>query len=126
MVNGVKTEISEIEADGRTQFVWTGLDDGDYILEESTVPAGYNKMTDLEFTVTANHTLTDITGLAADGMTADAATGTINDVVVNNTGTVLPETGGMGTMWLIFGGAMLVILAGVVMITRKKMSVYED
>ena len=46
--------------------------------------------------------------------------------IVNNTGTILPETGAMGTMWLILGGSIFVILAAVFMITRKKMSVYED
>jgi LPXTG-motif cell wall-anchored protein len=45
---------------------------------------------------------------------------------VNNTGTVLPETGAEGTFFLITGGTMLVILAAVFMITRKKMSIYED
>ena len=118
--------VSEIAASDATVFTWTGLDDGQYKLEESTVPAGYNKMDDIEFTVEAVHDLDGIDTLTAGTMTATAATGVITDDIVNNTGTVLPETGGAGTMWLIFGGAVLVMLAGVFMITRKKMSVYED
>ena len=109
-----------------SKFEWEGLDDGTYVLKETKVPAGYNKMADLTFTITAEHTFEEITLLDAGAMEENAATGVIEDIIVNNSGTVLPETGAMGTMWLIFGGAMLVIIAGVFMITRKKMSVYED
>ena len=117
--------------DDVTSFVWTGLDDGDYLLQESTVPAGYNKMSDIAFSISAIHaeadgdiTLTELDGgLIGMGV---AETGTITKAIENKTGTVLPETGAAGTMWLILGGAMLVVVAGVFMITRKKMSVYED
>ncbi|MBE6777179.1 MAG: isopeptide-forming domain-containing fimbrial protein [Ruminococcaceae bacterium] len=126
MVDGVKTLIGSYTASDQTTFEWLGLDDGDYILEEDEAPEGYNKMADLEFTIAATYDIDGIDTLTVDGMTTDADAGKISDVVVNLTGTVLPETGGMGTMWLIIGGAMLVILAGVFMITRKKMSVFED
>ena len=115
-----------------TTFTWTGLDDGDYILKETKIPAGYNGMADMEFTITATHTQLEdgtfeLTSLDGGKMgLGDTVTGIIDENIVNNTGTILPETGAQGTMWLIFGGAMLVILAGVFMITRKKMSVYED
>ena len=42
--------------------------------------------------------------------------------VVNNAGTELPSTGGIGTTIFYVVGAMLVIGAGVVMITRRRMS----
>ena len=114
-----------------TTFTWTGLDDGDYKLVESTVPAGYNKMSDILFSISAEHSetadgaaLTFLDGgLMGEGV---PATGIIEKDIVNNTGTVLPETGAEGTFLLIFGGSLLVILAAVFMITRKKMSVYED
>ena len=121
----------EIVGGDITTFEWNGLDDGDYKLEESTVPAGYNKMTDIEFTIAATHdeeadnpALTALDGGALG--TGEVSTGTILEDIVNKTGTVLPETGAEGTMWLILGGSALVVLAGVFMITRKKMSVYED
>ena len=131
-IDGSYTVIGKKDAgEGITQFVWEGLDDGDYKLEETTVPEGYNKMSDIVFTISAVHsenagepTLISLDGgLMGEGI---VDTGAITKDIVNNTGTVLPETGAQGTMWLIFGGAMLVILAGVFMITRKKMSVYED
>lgn len=131
-IDGSYTVIGKKDAgEGISQFVWEGLDDGDYKLEETTVPEGYNKMSDIVFTISAVHsenagepTLISLDGgLMGEGI---VDTGAITKDIVNNTGTILPETGAQGTMWLIFGGAMLVILAGVFMITRKKMSVYED
>ena len=122
---------AEQKGDAMTTFTWTGLDDGDYKLVESTVPEGYNKMADILFSISAEHsevagepTLTLLDGgLMGEG---DVVTGTIEKDIVNNTGTVLPETGAEGTFFLITGGTMLVILAAVFMITRKKMSIYED
>ena len=128
MVGGNEVQIGEeLYSNGTlTQFTWNGLDDGTYVLKETKIPAGYNKMADLTFTVEAEHNFDAVTTLTAGTMDTTPATGLITDVVVNNSGTVLPETGAAGTMWLIIGGAVLVMLAGVFMITRKKMSVYAD
>ena len=121
----------ERKGDDMTTFTWTGLDDGDYLLVESTVPSGYNKMTDLYFSVSATHSETDGNPqlLTLDGGllgTGEVATGAIEKNIVNNTGTVLPETGARGTLMLIGGGALLAGVAAVFMVTRKKMSIYED
>ena len=121
---------AEVKGDAMTTFNWVGIDDGMYKLEETTVPAGYNKMADIEFTVTATHDeLSDtpaLTELTSTLGVADTNAGTITDSVINQTGTVLPETGAKGTLLLIGGGALLVMFAAIFMITRKKMSVYED
>ena len=110
-----------------TTFTWTGLDDGDYKLEESTVPEGFNKMSDIVFSISTEHTDEKITQLDGGLMgMGDTATGIITKEIENNTGTVLPETGAEGTLMLLAGGTMLVIMASVFMITRKKMSIYED
>lgn len=112
-------------------FTWTGLDDGDYKLVEKTVPEGYNKMSDILFSISAVHTeVSDeptLTSLDGGVMgTGVVATGTITKEIVNHTGTVLPSTGAKGTVMLITAGTVLVVLAAVFMITRKKMSIYED
>ena len=117
--------------DGMTTFTWKGLDDGDYKLEESTVPEGYNKMSDVVFSISATHVEVDanpaLTALDGGLMgTGVVDTGIIEKGIINNTGTILPETGAEGTFLLITGGTVLVILAAVFMITRKKMSIYED
>lgn len=115
------------EKTGGTSFEWTGLDDGDYKLEESTVPAGYNKIADVAFTITAAHSDTAITSLDGGKLgTGDFSTGTITKAIENHTGIVLPETGAKGTMMLLIGSSALILLAGVFMVTRKKMSIYED
>ena len=41
-----------------TSFEFDGLDDGDYVLVETTVPANYNAIDPIEFTVTGTHTQT--------------------------------------------------------------------
>ena len=88
-------------------------------------------MADIVFSISAVHSENDnepvLNSLDGGQMgTGVVDTGTITNTVVNNTGTVLPETGAKGTMMIIGCSAMVVILAAVVMITRKKMSVYED
>jgi LPXTG-motif cell wall-anchored protein len=106
-------------------FVIKGLDSLAYHLEEIKAPDGYNKMGDKEFTIDSTMTLAGVTELKGE-LNKDLATLTFSDTIENKSGAVLPETGAMGTMWLILGSAMLVIVAGVFMITRKKMSIYED
>ncbi len=121
-----------VEVTNGTTFTWTGLDDGMYKLVETVVPAGYNGMDPIEFEITATHDEeADEPALTAlevnvDDLTADVATGVINGEIVNRSGSVLPETGAKGTVLLIGCSAILVMLAAVFMVTRKKMSVYED
>ena len=128
-------EIKGTEAEPKTTFTWTGLDDGDYKLVETTVPAGYNKMADVLFSITAAHetnsndpALTSLDGgdMGAGVVEDGKLTGVITKNIVNNTGVVLPETGAKGTAMLIGISSLAVMMAAVFMITRKKMSVYED
>lgn len=132
---------SEVKGDQLTNFVWSGLDSGKYKLVETTVPAGYNKADDIEFTIEATYT-TDgadqtLTGLVvknADGtetisgdgdgftFTATVANGTVATDVVNTTGLELPSTGGMGTTLFYVVGGILVVGAGVLLITKKRMN----
>jgi LPXTG-motif cell wall-anchored protein len=118
------------ELTGGTSFVWKGLDDGDYKLVETTVPDGYNAMEEITFTIQAAHEVDSpdpqLTAINSVVMGNGDDNGMITKAVVNHTGTVLPETGAEGTFFLITGGTLLVILAAVFMITRKKMSIYED
>ena len=64
----------------------------------------------------------DITGKApligAEGETAASAYGKIT----NTQGVELPSTGGMGTTILYIGGSILVILAAVLLITKRRMN----
>lgn len=131
-LDGTYTVIGEeLTGEDMTTFTWTGLDDGDYKLEETTVPEGYNKMADIVFSISATHdeTSDDPKLKSLDGGLmgiGDVSTGTITKAIVNNTGTVLPETGAEGTFLLITASTMFVMVAVVFMVTRKKMSIYED
>ena len=88
---------------------FTGLANGTYTLIEKTVPAGYNKAADSTFTVKdGDYTAANLEQTAT---------------VVNESGTELPSTGGMGTTMLYVFGAILVIGAGVVLVARRRMRV---
>ncbi len=115
-----------------------GMEQGTYSFTETAAPAGYNKLTapvSVAATKTGATTTSVTTYFDKDGKQVAEHTEegfdvlvSIDDlaatpiVVVNNTGTELPSTGGMGTTMFYVVGAMLVIGAGVVMITRRRMS----
>ena len=60
------------------------------------------------------------------GETGNVSTGMIADDIINLAGTILPETGAEGTVMLIACSSMFILVAAVFMVTRKKMSIYED
>ncbi len=108
-------------------FTWTGLDDGDYKLVETTTPAGYNTIPDIEFTITAEHelesddpALTKLEG--GDMFTGEVSTGALTGDVINRAGATLPETGGIGTTVFYAVGGIMVVAAVVLLITKKRMS----
>lgn len=119
-----------------TKFEWKGLDDGDYMLTEVITPAGYNTIAPIKFTVNADHTITwegENRNTILTSLTGNAATGditfTANDDktelatnVVNNKGSELPTTGGMGTTIFYVVGSILVLGAAILLITKKRMS----
>lgn len=98
-------------ADGK--FKIYGLDADTYYLKEVTQPAGYNKLKD-PITIKIN----DEGNIYVNGV-SEANIGDVK--VLNNTGSILPSTGGMGTTLFYIFGAILVIGSGVVLITKKRM-----
>ena len=125
------------EIKGVTIFTFKGVDAGQYKLVESTVPEGYTKAEDLEFTVVATYdtknaepkfgTLTIEAGdkVISDGedkvFTVNLAAGSFTTDVVNLTGTTLPSTGGMGTTVFYVVGGGLMAVAVVLLVTKKRM-----
>lgn len=125
---------------GKVTFTWTegikGLKDGEtYTIVETKAPAGYTKAADIEFTVTCNDP-TDISVSANCEWVSDneAVTFTITGTaeaddyfeatIVNKTGSLLPETGGMGTTMFYVLGSLLVVGAAILLVTKKRMA-YE-
>lgn len=118
---------SELKGENMTTFEWKGLDDGDYKLVETTTPAGYNTIAEIEFTIRADHQiksdhpeLTSLTG--GDIFTGTVENGTLEADVINNTGSTLPSTGGMGTTIFYVLGGILVVGAVVLLVARKRMN----
>ncbi|HFU3804615.1 TPA: isopeptide-forming domain-containing fimbrial protein [Streptococcus suis] len=131
IVNGQEKLVKEYQAGSATSFEFTGLDDGDYVLKETKTPAGYNSIADVKFRVTAEHdilsdnpALTSLSGTAASGeltFTADETAGSLTTEVQNKKGSILPSTGSVGTTLLYLVGAALVVAAGVLLVTKKRM-----
>lgn len=130
-VKGEWEKVNEITADDNlTKFEFTGLDDGIYRLTETETPDGYNTIDPIIFTVTATHDvteddpkLTDLSGIAATGkitFTEVVNDGSLTTTVINESGTILPETGGIGTRIFYAVGAILMIGAAVILISRKR------
>ncbi len=122
---------SELKGEDMTTFTWSGLDDGDYKLVETTTPSGYNTIPDIEFTISAGHVDGDIPYLntLSGNVTSGTATftavvndGSLSTDVVNNSGAQLPSTGGIGTTIFYVLGSVLVIGAAVLLVTKKRMS----
>lgn len=127
---------STLTSDANGLFKVIGLDDGTYYLKETKAPTGYNTLSS-EITVVITATTTNgqnwtdgqassaLTNLAvtADGTagTGDISTGIAGITVANNKGSTLPETGGIGTTIFYVLGAVLVVGAGVVLVTKKRM-----
>ena len=125
-------EFTVDEGNPASAFEFTGLDDGTYKLTETVTPAGYNTIDPITFTITAAHsaeaadpTLTSLVGSATAGeitFTANTTEGSLSANVVNKSGATLPETGGMGTTVFYVVGSVLVLGAGVLLVTKKRMS----
>ena len=122
---------SELKGKDMTTFTWSGLDDGDYKLVETTTPVRYNTIADIEFTISAGHVdgdspyLNTLSGNVTSGtatFTADVNDGSLSTDVVNNSGIQLPSTGGIGTTIFYVLGSVLVIGAAVLLVTKKRMS----
>lgn len=93
------------------KVVIKGLDADTYTLTETKAPAGYNLLDE-----------------AIDVTVSEATVGTtieyeaVDQKVVNKTGGLLPETGGIGTTIFYVVGLVLVLGAAVLLITKKRMT----
>ncbi len=103
-------------ADGAARF--DGLQAGTYYLEETVAPAGYNQLIkDITIVLKEDGSAT----IDGDASTPGAAH-SLTAGVANSTGTMLPETGGIGTVIFVALGALAVICTGVFLVTNKRMS----
>ncbi len=127
---------NEIKGDKITTFEFSRVDAGKYKLVETTVPSGFNKAEDLEFTVVTEFkqgadpslkslTIKDKNGKEISSGTDEVFTvkvehGSATTDIVNKEGSVLPSTGGIGTTIFYVVGAVLMIGAGVILVSRRR------
>lgn len=117
-------------SDGKYVASFPRVDDGLYKLVETTVPDGFNKADDTYLEIKATHdedaaspelkTLTiTVKNVTTDG---SLSSGTVATSVVNNAGSNLPSTGGMGTTILYAAGAAIVLVAafGIAFAVRRR------
>ena len=120
-IDGVNTEFTSAFETTGTTYHLTNLLEGKYRLYEVHVPDGYiNTLPFIEFTVASG---TVVCPTAASEINVDFdGTGTISLIEITNTpGPTLPHTGGPGTRLIYLFGMMLTVIAGAVLVIRKRM-----
>ena len=107
---GETETVTKVKTTNSGKFKIQGLDADTYCLTETKQPDGYNKLSaPITVVIDENGTIT------VDSKTVDEVK------VQNNTGTILPTTGGNGTSLIYFLGAVLALVSGVVLITKQRM-----
>lgn len=109
--------LTTVKTDETGKIIITGLKAGTYYLYETVAPTGYNKLTEpIEITISVAGEKYDTPTYTVDTV----AQGTSNVIAVKNIkGTMLPETGSIGTIGLTALG-VLVVLLGVFAPRKKK------
>lgn len=109
--SGAATTTLESYTNGYIQI--KGLEAGTYYLKETEAPKGYNKISSpIKIVVEA-----DTNGkrkIKVDGNIVERVK------VQNNTGSILPSTGGMGTTLIYVVGSILVLASGIVLFSKRK------
>lgn len=109
----------------RFAYNFVGVDDGDYKLEETKAPAGFNTADPIYFTISAEHQenadnphLIELKGTDP----IRTAGSQLNMAVHNYRGNTLPSTGGMGTTVFYVLGSILAVGAAILLVSKKRMN----
>lgn len=107
-------EMKSAAATGAFNIV--GLDAGTYVLKETSTPAGYNTCAPITVEIGAVHK----ENAGGDSVNLELTQKNVDNTIINQKGSTLPSTGGIGTTMFYVGGGVLVAGAGVLLITKKR------
>ena len=112
------------------ELIFDGLSAGEYTITEITAPAGYNLLKEsiglkVKFTapteVTEPCTWEYVWTYDGEDKSNISNNNTNTITITNQSGTELPSTGGIGTTIFYIVGSILVVIAGVLLIARRRM-----
>lgn len=126
--------VATVDSTGKVTFA--GLSEGEYVLKETATPDGYNKINDIKITITYNNGKFTVSwtqvnennveqtgdGTGDNQVIVDDTDNTFSTTILNKSGSLLPSTGGIGTTIFYIVGAVLVIGAAILLVTKKRMS----
>lgn len=119
-------------ADGKIFF--KGLGAGTYTLTETVTPDGYNRLDPITITIgfkapesvadgteKCTWTMTSDTLQITQNMDGEVGLGIFAADIINKSGATLPSTGGIGTTIFYVVGGILVVVAGILLVVKKRM-----
>lgn len=106
--------------DDAGKITFRGLGAGEYTLTETVTPAGYNTIAPITFTISFDKETKKFS--TNNENISVGADNTLSTTIVNNAGAELPSTGGIGTTIFYVLGGLLVVCAGVLLITKRRMN----
>ena len=110
--------VGVVGADGTVTF--KGLGVGEYTITETKTLPGYNTIEPIKFTLTFN---AETKSFVSDNKNVTVGEdNTLETSIVNQKGSLLPSTGGIGTTIFYVVGGILVIGAGILLVAKKRMS----
>ena len=106
--------VTSVTTDKTGKFTINGLDSDTYYLTETAAPDGYNKLSGPVTVVVGEDGIINKTNEAPNG---------VDEVrILNQSGAEMPSTGGIGTPIFYVIGSILVLVAVVLLVTKKRMN----
>ena len=121
-----QSDATTLETSSTGDVLIQGLNVGTYYLEETEAPVGYNKLAKpIEVKITATSDATGVSETVEYRNSSETSYTPATDAtvkVLNEAGTQLPSTGGIGTtLFYVIGGGLMAV-AAVLLVTKKRMN----